>query len=116
MTSQPQHDYDYASALSAPREKSRTLSQTRTASTAQNAKPTSRVTSTLSDNQTLLAEALNFQAKISALGHDSYNAGPTDGHWREGARDDLVLAIALPCWYAEQYGDPSRWGIRWMDG
>ena len=51
---------------------------------------------------TLAAEMLNFKAKISASGHDTYEAGPAGGEWREGAHDDLVLAVTLPCWYAEQ--------------
>ena len=51
---------------------------------------------------TLAAEMLNFKAKISARGHDSYEAGPAGGDWREGAHDDLVLAATLPCWYAEK--------------
>jgi hypothetical protein len=41
-------------------------------------------------------EPLNFKAKISISGHDSYEA------WREGVHDDLVLATALACWYAEK--------------
>lgn len=47
------------------------------------------------------AEALNFKAKISERGHDSYEAGPA-ADWRDGAHDDLVLAVALACWYAER--------------
>jgi hypothetical protein len=36
-----------------------------------------------------------FKVKINvATGHDSYEA------WRERDHDDLVLATALPCWYA----------------
>ncbi len=51
-----------------------------------------------------IAELMNFQAKISLSGHDSYAAGPAGagGAWREGAHDDLVLAVALACWYAER--------------
>ncbi|HEY7343297.1 MAG TPA: hypothetical protein VH591_20670, partial [Ktedonobacterales bacterium] len=47
------------------------------------------------------AEALNFKAKISLSGHDSYEAGPA-AEWRDGAHDDLVLAVSLACWYAER--------------
>ncbi len=49
--------------------------------------------------QTLADELHNFKVTISALGHDSYGAG--DG-WREGAHDDLVLAVALAAWFGEQ--------------
>lgn len=45
----------------------------------------------------VMAEFLNFKAKISAKGHDSYAAGGTD--WREGEHDDIVLAVSLACWY-----------------
>jgi hypothetical protein len=44
----------------------------------------------------LVEELLNFKVKIDIkTAHDSYEA------WREGAHDDLVLATALACWYAE---------------
>src|SRR5260221_3765658 len=58
----------------------------------------------------LAAELLNFKAKISAGGHDSYEAGAASD-WREGAHDDLVLGLALPCWYAEYSAAaaPSLW-------
>jgi hypothetical protein len=42
----------------------------------------------------LVRELLNFRAKISVAGHDSYEA------WREGIHDDLVLAVALAVWWA----------------
>lgn len=41
--------------------------------------------------------------KISAAGHDSYDA-------REGAHDDLVLAAALACWASEK-GRLPRFGV-----
>jgi hypothetical protein len=47
----------------------------------------------------LTAELQNFRAKISDSGHDSYNAGAANG-WREGAHDDLLLALALAVWCA----------------
>ena len=44
----------------------------------------------------LQSEMLNFRVKIDpATAHDSYSA------WREADHDDLVLAVALACWYAE---------------
>ena len=58
-----------------------------------------KVAEALPDTATLTRELLNFQVKISEQAHDSYGA------WREGTHDDLVLAVALACWYAER---PSR--------
>jgi len=49
----------------------------------------------LPNAKTLLEELMNFKVKISKTGHDSYEA------WREGAHDDLVLAVALASWYGE---------------
>ncbi|MGA7075850.1 MAG: hypothetical protein WBZ42_04805 [Halobacteriota archaeon] len=44
---------------------------------------------------TLIRELQNFQVEINvATGHDSYAA------WREGEHDDLVLSLALACWWA----------------
>jgi hypothetical protein len=45
---------------------------------------------------TLQNELLNFNYKLNPLtAHDSY------GCWREGVHDDLVLSVALACWYGE---------------
>ena len=49
---------------------------------------------------TLVRELMAFQVKIT----DSANA--TFGSWREGSHDDLVLAVAMACWYGERYGGP----------
>lgn len=46
---------------------------------------------------TLEREANAFTMKLSASGHDTYNA-------REGEHDDLLLAVALPVWYARTQG------------
>ena len=45
---------------------------------------------------TLVRELLNFRAKVSAAGSDTYEA------WREGDHDDLVLAVAMATYYGEQ--------------
>ena len=45
--------------------------------------------------QTFLQEAVNFQVKITAAANETYGA------WREGTHDDLVLAVALAAWRAE---------------
>ena len=42
----------------------------------------------------LKTELLNFRRKINLkTAHDSYE------HWRDSAHDDLVLAVALACWW-----------------
>lgn len=47
-------------------------------------------------------ELLNFRVKVDLrTAHDTYEA------WREGAHDDLVLAVALACWFWE-YEMPRR--------
>ena len=51
----------------------------------------------------LMQELLAFRVKIDPLAaHDSYGA------WREGAHDDIVLACAVACWYAERMAAHSR--------
>jgi hypothetical protein len=46
---------------------------------------------------TLISELQNFKAKISNSGNDTYGAG---ADWRENSHDDLVLALALALWTA----------------
>jgi hypothetical protein len=46
----------------------------------------------------LAAEMENFRMKINRRGHETFEA------WREGDKDDLVLATAIPLWYAEHVG------------
>ena len=54
-----------------------------------------KVAAGLKDARTLVHELLRFRVKIDPLtAHDSYGA------WREGAHDDLVLAVAIAVWYA----------------
>jgi hypothetical protein len=65
-----------------------------------------RWAASLPEAVTLKAELDNFKATISLAGHDSYGAGDD---WREGNHDDLVLAVALGCWYGE-YDASERWG------
>lgn len=56
-----------------------------------------KVAAGLPEASTLVRELMNFQFKIDPrTAHDSYGA------WREGAHDDLVLAVALACWYSER--------------
>jgi len=53
-----------------------------------------RIAPSLAEAAALVAELQAYQVKISASGHDSYNA-------REGQHDDLVLAVALAIWASE---------------
>jgi len=60
-----------------------------------------RIAESLPLAETLVAELLNFRVKINLqTAHDSYAA------WREGEHDDLVLAVALACWWGEQHRPP----------
>jgi hypothetical protein len=54
-----------------------------------------QIAAALPDAQTLIRELQNFQVKITDNAHDTYGA------WREGTNDDLVLAVALALWIAE---------------
>ena len=57
-----------------------------------------RIAAALPEAETLLRELEGFRVRISAAGRDTYGA------WRDGTHDDLVLAVALACWYAEHEG------------
>ncbi len=62
----------------------------------------------LSHSNILVEELLNFKAKITAKGNDTYEA------WREGLHDDLVLSVALACWYGENTSPFKMPRIRWI--
>ena len=55
-----------------------------------------RIARTLHDAAVLVRELQQFQVKITAAAHETF------GVWREGQHDDLVLAVALACWWAER--------------
>jgi hypothetical protein len=55
-----------------------------------------RIAPSLSDASLLSTELANFQVKVMPPGT------PDDLIWREGATDDLVLAVALACWGGER--------------
>jgi hypothetical protein len=52
-----------------------------------------KIAKELPDAEVLVAELLNFQVRITSSANDVYGA------WREGTHDDLVLAVALACWW-----------------
>jgi hypothetical protein len=45
---------------------------------------------------TLIDEMLNFRVKITDSAHDTYGA------WREGTHDDLILAVMMATWWAQE--------------
>ena len=53
-----------------------------------------KISQRLAEAGTLTKELLNMRVKISASGHDAYEA------WRQGDHDDMVLALALALWKA----------------
>ena len=57
-----------------------------------------KIAEALSLASVLTQELQGFRVKISLTGHDSYAAG---ADWRSAPHDDLVLALAMACWYGE---------------
>lgn len=51
----------------------------------------------LPDKDVVVKELMNFKIKITSKANDTYEA------WREGDHDDLVLSIALACWYGNRF-------------
>jgi Terminase RNaseH-like domain len=64
-----------------------------------------RIAPELPDTPALIDELLAYRVTISDSGHDSYSA------WRERDHDDLVIALSLAAWTAENR-PPSRPGGR----
>jgi hypothetical protein len=56
-----------------------------------------RVAPTLAEAPTLVQELTTFQVKITPAAHETFGA------WREGAHDDLVLAVAVAAWEGEHF-------------
>ena len=52
----------------------------------------------------LVEEMAEMRAKVTAAGNTQFGA------WREGAHDDLVLAVALACWAARKRYRPGPYG------
>jgi hypothetical protein len=55
--------------------------------------------------KTLTSELENFQAKITSAGNDTYGAG---AEWRVGNNDDLVLALSMALWCANDGVKPAQ--------
>ena len=54
-----------------------------------------RIAAGLEHGPELVKEMTAMQVKISPSGHEQFAA------WREGTHDDLVFAVALACWNAQ---------------
>jgi hypothetical protein len=55
-----------------------------------------QIARSLPDAATLVRELQQFQVKITAAANETFGA------WRNGQHDDLVLAVALACWWSER--------------
>ena len=53
-----------------------------------------KVAKGLPEAHTLVGELLNFKVEITPAANETFGA------WRHGQHDDLVLAVALACWWA----------------
>jgi hypothetical protein len=62
-----------------------------------------RIAAGLEHGPDLVKEMAAMQVKITLAGHEQY------GGWREGTHDDLVFAVALACWNAQNMypNDPA---------
>jgi hypothetical protein len=56
-----------------------------------------RIAEELSHASILAKELLAFRAKVTPVGSEAVEA------WREREHDDLVLAVALACWWGERH-------------
>jgi hypothetical protein len=68
-----------------------------------------QIARSLPDAATLVRELQQFQVKITAAANETF------GVWRDGQHDDLVLAVALACWWSERtppFEAPSVMPIR----
>jgi hypothetical protein len=55
-----------------------------------------QIARSLPDAVTLVCEMQQFQVKLTAAANETF------GVWRDGQHDDLVLAVALACWWSER--------------
>lgn len=56
-----------------------------------------RVARSLPDAALFVKEVQNFRWKVTKDGNDTYGA------WRDGEHDDLLLAVAVACWWGSLY-------------
>jgi hypothetical protein len=55
-----------------------------------------QIARSLPDATALVRELQQFQVKVTAAANETF------GVWRDGQHDDLVLAVALACWWSER--------------
>jgi hypothetical protein len=67
-----------------------------------------KVAPDLADARLLATELANFRLRHVPI------SDTATAEWREGRHDDLVLAVALTCWYAERFG--PRPGGSYVEG
>jgi hypothetical protein len=67
-----------------------------------------RIAAGMEHGAALVKEMAAMQVKISLSGHEQFAA------WREGTHDDLVFAVALACWNAQNaYPNDPAGGEQW---
>jgi hypothetical protein len=67
-----------------------------------------RIAAGLEHGANLVQEMSAMQVKISPSGHEQYAV------WREGTHDDLVFAVAIACWNAQDaYPNHPAGGEQW---
>ncbi len=64
-----------------------------------------KIAAGLKDTQALVRELQDFRASFTSAGNAVFNA-------REGAHDDLVLAVAIAVWYGQQMKGSGRRKVR----
>ena len=71
-----------------------------------------QIASGIPHGEALVAEMADMRAKVTAAGNTQFGA------WREGAHDDLVLAVALACWAARKRYPQGPYGVAadWAQG
>jgi len=62
-----------------------------------------RIAGGLPEGALLMDELRQMRIKMMPSGHERFEA------WREGAHDDLVLAVALACWWGKR--QRTLWGM-----
>jgi hypothetical protein len=70
-----------------------------------------KIAADLPEIELLRTELVNFKAKITASGNETFEA------WRESIHDDLVLSTALAVWWASKnrYRGPRQFRLDLMD-
>lgn len=69
-----------------------------------------QIASKLRYSQMLVKEMTEMRVKVTCSGNEEFEA------WREGAHDDLVLAVALACWRAQKCfpSEPAGEAAYWL--